>query len=111
MWKVLVIPETAVHLLAVSMFSLCFIRKCGVSSLKMLLSLLVLNLLAFCLQALLSSVKGIVVFLKGQERGSHTRPAATASRGMLQDGWCVYVHTAPSPAGGPEQEAQLQFAR
>ncbi|XP_058526379.1 DNA polymerase nu [Ochotona princeps] len=62
-------------------------------------------------KALLSSVKGIVVFLKGQERGSHSPVATTALRGVLEDGWCVYLHTAPAPAGGREREAQLQFAR
>ncbi|XP_076992349.1 DNA polymerase nu isoform X2 [Tamandua tetradactyla] len=68
-------------------------------------------------QALISSVKGIVVLLKGQEEeGSDPALDISASGGVLvqelpSDDMCVFIQVGQSSIWGQEQEAHHQFAR
>lgn len=67
------------------------------------------------LQALVSSVKGIVMSVQSRAVGRGPLEASAAG-GALEEGpplsaQCIYIETGRSSTGGREQEAYIQFAR
>ncbi|XP_062069707.1 DNA polymerase nu [Lepus europaeus] len=62
-------------------------------------------------QAVISSVKGIVMLLNCQVEGGRAPPAAAARGSILDEDQCFYIQTERSCLAGQEQEAQNQFAR
>ncbi|XP_051692628.2 DNA polymerase nu isoform X2 [Oryctolagus cuniculus] len=62
-------------------------------------------------QAVISSVKGIVVLLNCQVEGGSAAPAAAARGSILDEDQCIYIKTEHSCLASQEQEAHNQFAR
>nr|XP_051692632.1 DNA polymerase nu isoform X5 [Oryctolagus cuniculus] len=62
-------------------------------------------------QAVISSVKGIVVLLNCQVEGGSAAPAAAARGSILDEDQCIYIQTEHSCLASQEQEAHNQFAR